>query len=205
MAEDHSSPPTDEATGSAPEAGTEAQRASQPLAERVAAAVGLHAARCYQCGKCSAGCPMASEMPLRPHEVVRLVQLDRPDRVLGSESIWLCLGCETCTTRCPNGFDPAMLMDALRELALRERPDDVPRRLGAFHRAFLEQIRSYGRAFELGFVASYKLRTGALFDDVTTVPGLLRRGKLGMSPHRIEGLEEIRRIFERCEEQEDER
>jgi heterodisulfide reductase subunit C len=149
---------------------------------------------------------MASEMPLRPHEVVRLVQLDRRSRVLESEAIWLCLGCETCTARCPNGFDPAMLMDALREIALRDNPGSVPRRIAAFHRSFLDQIRSHGRAFEIGLVAAYKLRTGALFDDVSTAPGMLRRGKLALTPHRIEGIAEIRRIFSRCEgRREDER
>jgi heterodisulfide reductase subunit C2 len=204
MAQNPSATPPDEAHSPAdPAAASPAARPRpEPLAARVSKAVHLEVARCYQCGKCSAGCPMAVEMPLRPHEVVRLVQLDRQERVLASEAIWLCLGCETCTTRCPNGFDPAMLMDALREIALEDHPDDVPRRLAAFHRSFLDQIRAHGRVFELGLMIAYKLRTGALFDDATTVPGLLRRGKLPMTPRHIDGIDEIRRIFNRCEAEE---
>jgi heterodisulfide reductase subunit C len=163
---------------------------------------GLDVARCYQCGKCSAGCPMAVEMPLRPHEMVRLVQLDLRGRLLPNEAPWLCLGCETCTTRCPNGFDPAMVVDAVREIALEEHPEAMPRRIAAFHGAFLDQIRSHGRVFELGLVVSYKLRSGALFDDVAAAPGLLLRGKLGFSPQRIKGIEDVRRIFDACEAEE---
>jgi heterodisulfide reductase subunit C len=159
---------------------------------------GLHPARCYQCGKCSAGCPMAEEMDLRPHEVIRLLQLDRRERVLASEAIWLCLTCETCTTRCPNGFDPARIVDALREIALREEAAGVPRRIRAFHDAFLKQIRRNGRVFELGLVAGFKLRSGALFDDVGSFPGMLARGKLALWPNRIEGIRDLRRIFDAC-------
>ena len=161
---------------------------------------GKNTARCYQCGKCSAGCPMAEETRLRPHDVMRLVNQDERERLLGDESIWLCLTCETCTERCPNGCDPARTMDALRELALEAAPGSVPRAVAAFHRAFLDQVRWTGRSFELGLVADYKLRTGALFQDVETVPGLVARGKLGFVPRSIDGVKEVRRIFEACEE-----
>jgi len=148
---------------------------------------------------------MATEMDLRTHQMVRLVQLDRRERLLRSDSIWLCLGCETCTTRCPNGFDPAAVIDALREVMLREAPGNVPRRIGAFHSAFLDQIRSHGRLFEFGLVLGFKLRSGALFDDVTTAPALLRRGKLKFVPRRIEGIDEVRRIFDACQAEEEQR
>ena len=161
---------------------------------------GKNTARCYQCGKCSAGCPMTEETALRPHDVMRLVNLDQRERLLTSESIWLCLTCETCTERCPNGCDPARTMDALREMALEASPGSAPRAVLAFHRSFLDQIRLTGRSFELGLVAEYKLRTGALLQDVATVPGLVARGKLGFVPHPIEGVKEVRRIFEACEE-----
>ncbi len=170
----------------------------QSLLIQVQELTGLDPAKCYQCGKCSAGCPMASEMDLKTHEMIRLLQLDIGERLLSSESIWMCLTCETCTTRCPNMFDPAAVIDALREIALREHPSFVPRRIAAFHSAFLDQIRTHGRVFEFGLVASYKLRSGALFADVESVPGMMARGKLGMTPKRIKGLRELRRIFDKC-------
>jgi heterodisulfide reductase subunit C len=90
------------------------------------------------------------------------------------------------------------VIDALREEFAREAPDGVPRPVGAFHRAFLDQVRAHGRAFELGMVMEYKLRTGALTQDALAAPGMLARGKLSLVPSRIGGVAEVRRIFEAC-------
>ena len=168
------------------------------LARDVAAKTGLNPARCYQCGKCTAGCPMAEEMPTRPHQMMRLVQLGRR-ALLSDPSIWLCLTCETCSSRCPMDVEPARIIDALRELALAADPEVAPRRIRALHSSFLEQIRSNGRMFEFGLVLGSKLRSGALFADVTAAPGMMTRGKLSFSPQRIEGLDEIQQIFDACE------
>jgi len=168
------------------------------LAGEILEATGVNAATCYQCGKCSAGCPMASESALRPHAVMRLVMQDRREQALTDESIWLCLTCETCSARCPNDCDPARVIDAVRELSIEAGSADMPRTISAFHKAFLEQIRSNGRLHEFGMVMDYKLRSGELMKDVTSAPGMLTRGKLSFRAERIEALDEIRRIFEKC-------
>ncbi len=171
---------------------------SRTLAADILEATGINAATCYQCGKCSAGCPMASESDLRPHNVMRLVVQDRRDAALAEESIWLCLTCETCSARCPNACDPARVIDAVREMSIAAGVADMPRNIAAFHRAFLEQIRSNGRLHEMGMVMEYKLRSGDLMKDVTNAPGMLSRGKLSFRAERIQGVVEIKRIFEKC-------
>jgi len=168
------------------------------LAGEILEATGINAATCYQCGKCSAGCPMASESALRPHAIMRLVMQDRRERALTDESIWLCLTCETCSARCPNDCDPARVIDAVRELSIEAGAADMPRTISAFHKAFLEQIRSNGRLHELGMVMDYKLRSGELMKDVTSAQGMLTRGKLSFRAERIEAVDEIKRIFEKC-------
>ena len=77
------------------------------------------AIRCYQCGKCSAGCPVAERMDVLPNQLLRLVQLDQAAEAATSHAVWLCLSCLTCTSRCPQEVDCAGVMDALRQLALQ--------------------------------------------------------------------------------------
>jgi len=166
----------------------------ETLAHRLERITGSPVLACYQCGKCSAGCPMAAETQLRPHDVMRLAATDRLDDLLANESIWLCLTCETCSSRCPNRCDPARVIDALRELALER----APRPIAAFHRSFLGQVERNGRMFELGLILQYKLRTGELFKDATAGPAMLTRGKLKLVPHAIGGVAEVRRIFAAC-------
>jgi len=80
---------------------------------------------CYQCGKCSAGCPSAFVMDLLPHRVIRDLQLGLAEEALAAASPWVCASCEACSVRCPRGIEVARVMEALRQIALRERRDRV--------------------------------------------------------------------------------
>jgi heterodisulfide reductase subunit C len=175
-----------------------AARAPRHLRAEVRTRTGIDVATCYQCGKCSAGCPMAVETSLRPHDIMRRVQRNRRD-VLAGDGIWLCISCETCSARCPNAVDPARVIDSLREIAIAADPSLAPRALRAFHQSFLDQIKLNGRMFEFGLVMEYKMRSGNLLQDVTTTPGLLTRGKLHFKPARISNVDEVRRIFKKVE------
>lgn len=74
---------------------------------------------CYQCGKCTAGCPLAFSMDILPHTVLRLLQIGQVERALTSNSPWHCVACLTCSSRCPKGVDLARVMEALRSLLIR--------------------------------------------------------------------------------------
>src|SRR5512135_2508892 len=74
----------------------------------------------FQCQKCSAGCPVVSEMDYTPNQVMQMVSLGMNERLLGCKTIWICASCYTCSTRCPNQIDIAGVMDWLRQTALRE-------------------------------------------------------------------------------------
>jgi heterodisulfide reductase subunit C len=74
---------------------------------------------CYQCGKCTAGCPLASAMDLMPNQILRLIQVGEYEQALRSRTIWQCASCLTCAARCPKEVDPARVMEALRTLLLR--------------------------------------------------------------------------------------
>lgn len=77
--------------------------------------------QCYQCGKCSAGCPAAFEMDILPSHVIRLAQMGQEEELSRVNSYWFCLSCQTCTVRCPRGVDIAKIMEALRLVTLRQK------------------------------------------------------------------------------------
>ena len=79
---------------------------------------------CYQCGKCSAGCPMASFMDILPNQIIRMAQLGMQDKLLASRTIWTCVSCLTCNTRCPKNIKIAEVIESLRETALRNGQRD---------------------------------------------------------------------------------
>ncbi len=80
---------------------------------------------CYQCGKCSAGCPSAPFMDLLPNQVIRLAQLGRKEEVLNCKTIWLCASCFACSVRCPKGIDLAKVMESARQIVLRQNIDQI--------------------------------------------------------------------------------
>jgi len=164
--------------------------------------LGRKVADCYQCGKCSAGCPTAYEMYHPVHAMVRLVQLGRKDEALRSRSQWVCVACEACSTRCPKDVDPARLMTVLREMAQEEGCVNANESdIYDFHQSFLTSLRMFGRVYEMGLVAHYKLKSPVKrgFQDVVTGLQMMRRGKPGLVPHRVQNLPAIRRIYERTQ------
>ena len=151
---------------------------------------------CYQCGNCTAGCPYTFVYDYSVSQIMRLVQTGQKDAVLKSRSIWLCGSCQSCTTRCPNKIDVALVMDVCRHMA-REAGYATERAVKIFADSFLDSVERHGRAYELGLMASYMTRSGRVFTDVDLAPQVLMRGKLPFKPHPIQGREQVARIFER--------
>ncbi len=171
--------------------------------------VHLSVSPCYQCRKCSSGCPLTFAMDLLPDQVIRLALLGQEDQVLGCSTIWVCSSCETCTTRCPNDIDIAGVMDWLKEEALR-RGQAVPQpAVSRFHQAFLRSVRlGGGRLPEAMLLGLYTLRSGQtlkklwsgeLFADLRLGRQLRRRGRLSLRlPPRLKGAREMRNIFKKA-------
>jgi len=115
-----------------------AETVKNDLVRRIEEISGQDLLACYQCGKCSAGCP------------ARLLQLGLVEEVLNSETPWFCAACQTCYARCPKGVDLSRIMEAVREIALRERGDylvieEIPaEELAEFPQlAFISGFRKY--------------------------------------------------------------
>ncbi len=185
---------------------TQTKESARSLADKLEREAGVRATDCYQCGKCSAGCPLASEMNPTPSRILRMLQLELPQHeepILRSRTPWLCVGCETCLTRCPQEVDLPRAMDFLRGEAARRRiAHRDAKALIAFRDAFLHSIERWGRLFELGMIAEYKLRTGRLLQDLPLAPSMYLKGKVGLRPHGLRDSAPVARIFERVRAQE---
>lgn len=167
----------------------------QALCEKVESLSGQDVRSCYQCGECTAGCPVAYLADLTPNQVVRLVQLGQDDDVLRSSMIWLCVGCETCTTRCPRKVELSKVMDALREEAVSRGVAAGEPAIKTFHETFLRSVERGGRVHEVSMLGEYKLRSLNLFSDIFLGLKMFLKGKLALIPKLIRGRSEIKRIF----------
>ena len=173
---------------------------------QVEAAGPFLAGACYQCRKCSNGCPVTFAMDLYPDEVIRLVILGQSQPVLSCHTIWVCAACETCSTRCPNDVKIAELMDCLKEMALEKGAPCPQPQVLALHQIFLKDLRRWGRVCETTFVPQYLLQGGmlrrmwqahSLGDEIRLGWQLGRKGRFAKLPRSIRGKSEVRAILKR--------
>jgi len=150
---------------------------------------------CWHCWSCGGGCPFSEHMDLMPNQVLRLVQLGRRDEALRCRTIWLCVGCHTCSTQCPNSIDIASAMDALRQLAIRDGIAPPEQDIYRFHKYIYGSIQRHGRLNKLEAMIQFKVGTGQLFSDMESGIKMLTRGKLELIPQRIKSRKELDHIF----------
>ena len=173
--------------------------AAEGFCDQVASASGQNIEACYQCGKCTAGCPMASAMDLKPNQVIRAAQLGLKDMALGANAVWYCAGCETCASRCPRDIDMARVNKALARMCVREKRKPKDPAVAAFHQSFMDSIGRWGRGHEIEIMSLMKMRSSKQrFKDIPMGGALFGKGKLGLLPHwAIRGARKVREIISR--------
>ena len=93
-------------------------------AERIKEISGVQPLKCMKCGKCSASCPSYNEMDIKPHQFVSYVQNGDVESLVNSVSLYKCLSCFACVERCPRGVKPGKLIDAARQMVIRQRANE---------------------------------------------------------------------------------
>jgi len=174
--------------------------------ERVERLAHTQVSNCYQCGKCSAGCPVAERMDELPNQLIRLVQLGRLEKAMRADAIWQCVSCTTCSTRCPKSVDCAGVLDALRQLSVEQNlASPAQRRTIVFQQAFLDNIRRNGRLAEVELIAQFKtqaflgdLNIPMLMKDAMLAPQLMQRRKFHLLGEKVKDRSLVKRIFQRC-------
>jgi len=183
--------------------GAQVLRGTSPAAaaiiKSIEAEAGTKVTQCYQCGKCTAGCPAAFAMDYPPRQIIRLLQFGLTDEALHAKSVWICASCETCSARCPREVDIASLMDAVRRRALKEGII-TDKKVAAFNKGFLKSVKHFGRNYEVGLTLQYNISTKQFMKDMNHGLPMMARGKAGMFPHQIQNKAEVKAIFERIEQ-----
>ena len=153
---------------------------------------------CYHCHKCTAGCPVVDAMQHGPDLLLRMVSLGQDDAIFKSRDIWLCVGCYTCATRCPNDIDIAATMDGLRQISLARGYPAGERDALLFHRLFMGVVQRFGRSHEAFMLGLFKILSKVpLMNDVPAGIGLFMRGKVPIFPERLTAPVQVQQMFKR--------
>ena len=159
---------------------------------------------CSQCTKCTLGCPSAYAMTMKPHELMRAVQLGLSEEIYWSGTIWVCLSCETCNTRCPQGIHILRIINGLRELSKEVDYYNPYPAVPVLHRIFMALVRRFGKAYPLGLALLTHLGMLTPFKDIDMASPMLRKGKLKLFPHKSHGVKELRQVMARIKQLEKE-
>ena len=186
------------------------QRDHGDLVEKIYEKSGVDVRRCYQCGKCSAGCAVhiCNGMDVSPNRIMRMIQLGMEEEVLNTRTIWACVLCSTCTARCPRDIDVARVMDALRIEAKKRGITNKFKNANVFHDIFMNSIIKHGRVYEFGLLIGLKLKqSGTLFEELDIgLPAMLSAGlRIPKFPPKVKNPDEIRKIVENCKRMEGEK
>ena len=149
---------------------------------------------CIQCRKCTAGCPVAESTDLPISDLMGWLRAGEVDRALRAASLWACVGCHACSTRCPSGANPAEVLDELRLLAMALGYAPEPR-AGTFHAAFLKSVRKKGRSDEARLMMRFALRHGLDPGLVSKGWALFRRGRVKPLGKKVRNRKSLKRIF----------
>jgi len=171
------------------------------LRKQVEELSGQSVSACFQCQKCTNGCPVTFAMDIMPHKLIRLIHLGQVDLVLRSKTIWVCASCETCTTRCPNNIDIAHLMDTLRQMCQQKGIKSPHQNIPVFHKEFLSSIKRHGRMNELEMAAMYTLKStgpAGLVKQANQGRTMFSKGKIKLVPYNVRQKKQVKDIFKKA-------
>jgi heterodisulfide reductase subunit C len=162
---------------------------------------GERIAHCLQCGSCGGSCPNGADMQYTPRTLFAMINADQREAVLTANTMWFCVSCYFCTTRCPQNIPITDIMYALKRMAIAEnlaRDTDAP----ALAKTFTDLLERYGRSFELGLASRYYLlnRPVAMVKMGPMGLSMFTRGRMALLPTKIKKLDQLQAIIKKARE-----
>jgi len=154
---------------------------------------------CLQCGSCGGSCPNGADMKYTPRALFALINANKREEVLTSNTMWCCVSCYFCTTRCPQKIPITDIMYALKRLAIRDglaHQTDAP----ALAKTFTDLLDRYGRSFELGLASRFYLfnKPLAMLKMGPLGLSMFTRGRMALTPTRIRQIDQLQAIIEKA-------
>jgi ferredoxin len=75
-------------------------------------------AACFNCGNCTAVCPLTDDDATFPRRLIRYAQVGMKEELLASKELWTCYYCGECSETCPRQAEPGEFMAAARRYAI---------------------------------------------------------------------------------------
>jgi len=163
---------------------------------------GVTVSECYQCCRCTNGCPVARDMGIVPHRVIGHILNGQRDKVLASTSPWKCLQCATCSLRCPNGIDIAHVFETLRQLAI-ESGLAVKNDVWHFDHLIIDSVARHGRLCELATIIRYRLSKKEFLKDAAMGLDMMKKGRIGLSSHNVRDRKRLGTVIRDMRERRD--
>lgn len=156
---------------------------------------------CIQCGTCGGSCPSGADMQYTPRNMIALINAGRRDEALSANTMWFCVSCYLCTSRCPHNIPVTDVMYTLKRMAIREgkvKDSDAP----ALAKAFTHYVDKYGRSFEMGLATRYHLLNRPLAAMKMGGMGMsmFKRGRMALTPSKIRNITQLQAIINKARE-----
>jgi heterodisulfide reductase subunit C len=160
---------------------------------------------CIQCGTCGGSCPSGPDMDHTPRHLFAMIRAGLKDEVLASNTPWYCVSCYFCTVRCPQEVHITDIMYTLKRMAIEAKLYEE-KRAPDLSQTFVSHVENYGRSFEFGLATRQYLRYQPfrLVGEASMGLELLSKGRLDLTPHRIEGRKQLRAILKKAKKLEKE-
>jgi heterodisulfide reductase subunit C len=158
--------------------------------------------KCIQCGTCTGSCPSAKMMDFPPRETIAMIRAGMRDKVLSSNSMWVCMSCYLCTVRCPRGIHITDLMYTLKNISTASKLTRGGNRPLAMANSFVDILNLFGRVHEASMLGLFYTRVNPL-SAIPLAPiglALITHGRLPIIPHGIKNRAQLQAIIRKAKE-----